>query len=167
MYDELTEVDIKKMEEEIRYRQNVLGPQLLKEMARTREFGDLSENAEYKEAKREKRRNEGRIRYLDNMIRTARVIRIKERAGEVNLFDWVTVYNEQRGEEKRIQIVTTLRQDALRGFVSKESPLGMALMGRRVGERVEVHVNETRSYFVTISAIEKGKDNEDLPISGF
>ncbi len=167
MYDELTEVDIKKMEEEIRYRQNVLGPQLLKEMARTREFGDLSENAEYKEAKREKRRNEGRIRYLDNMIRTARVIRVKEREGEVTLFDWVTVYNEQRGEEKRIQIVTTLRQDALKGFVSKESPLGMAVMGRRVGERVEVHVNETRSYFVTIRAIEKGKDNEDLPISGF
>ena len=167
MYDELTEVDIKKMEEEIQYRLNVLGPQLLKEMARTREFGDLSENAEYKEAKREKRRNEGRIRYLENMIRTARVIKVKEHEGAVSLFDWVTVYNEMRGEEKKIQIVTTLRQDALRGFVSKESPLGMALMGRRVGERVEVHVNETRSYFVVICAIEKGRDNEDLPISGY
>ena len=155
MYDELTEVDIKKMEEEIQYRLNVLGPQLLKEMARTREFGDLSENAEYKEAKREKRRNEGRIRYLENMIRTARVIKVKEREGAVSLFDWVTVYNEMRGEEKKIQ------------FVSKESPLGMALMGRRVGERVEVHVNETRSYFVVIRAIEKGRDNEDLPISGY
>ncbi len=167
MYDELTEVDIKKMEEEIRYRFEVLGPQLLKEMARTREFGDLSENAEYKEAKREKRRNEGRIRYLENMIRTARVIKVKENGNAISLFDWVTVYNEQRGEEKKIQIVTTLRQDALRGFVSKESPLGMALLGHRVGDRVEVHVNETRSYFVTVRAVEKGRDNEDLPISGF
>ena len=79
MYDELTEVDIKKMEEEITYREDVLGPQLLAEMSRTRAFGDLSENAEYKEAKREKRRNEGRIRYLKNMIRTARVIRWKRR----------------------------------------------------------------------------------------
>ena len=69
--------------------------------------------------------------------------------------------------EKKIQIVTTLRQDALRGFVSKESPLGMALLGHRVGHRVEVHVNETRSYFVTVRAVEKGRDNEDLPISGF
>ena len=57
MYDELTLVDIKKMEEEIEYRTNVLGPKLLAEMSRTREYGDLSENAEYKEAKREKRKN--------------------------------------------------------------------------------------------------------------
>ncbi len=167
MYDELTEVDIKKMEEEIHYRLHILGPKLLKEMSRTREYGDLSENAEYKEAKREKRRNEGRIRYLENMIRTARVIKVKEREGAVSLFDYVTVYNEARGEEKTIQIVTTLRQDALRGFVSKESPLGMAVMGRRVGDRVQVHVNETRSYFVTIRDIKRGSDNEDLPISGY
>lgn len=167
MYDELTEVDIKKMEEEIRYRFEVLGPKLLKEMSRTREFGDLSENAEYKEAKREKRRNEARIRYLENMIRTARVIKVQDRGSAIGLFDWVTVYNELRGEEKKIQIVTTLRQDAMRGFVSKESPLGMALLGHKVGDRVEVHVNEQRSYFVTVRAVEKGRDNEDLPISGF
>ena len=167
MYDELTEVDIKKMEAEILYRRNELGPKLLKEMSRTREFGDLSENAEYKEAKREKRRNEARIRYLENMIRTARVIRVREVADRVGLFDWVVVYNEQLGAEKRIQLVTTLRQDALRGFVSKESPLGVALMGRRVGERVRVQVNEERFYYVKILSLEKGTDNEELPISGF
>ena len=168
MYDELTAVDIAKMEEEIRYRQDVLGPQLLAEMSRTRAFGDLSENAEYKEAKREKRRNEGRVRYLMNMIRTAKVIEVRDRGSDtVSLFDWVTVYNEARGEEKRIQLVTTLRQDARRGFVSKESPLGSALMGRRVGERVRVTVSDTLSYTVAIRAIEKGEDNEDLPISSY
>ena len=168
MYDELTAVDIAKMEEEIRYRQDVLGPQLLAEMSRTRAFGDLSENAEYKEAKREKRRNEGRVRYLMNMIRTAKVIEVRDRGSDtVSLFDWVTVYNEARGEEKRIQLVTTLRQDARRGFVSKESPLGSALMGRRVGERVRVTVSDTLSYTVEIRAIEKGEDNEDLPISSY
>ena len=167
MHDELTAVDIRKMEEEIEYRSTVLGPQLLAEMKRTREFGDLSENAEYKEAKREKRRNEGRIRYLQNMIRTANVIEIKEAADEVCLFDFVTVYNEMANVEKRIQIVTTLRQDALRGFVSKESPLGSAVMGRKIGDRVKVEVNPTRSYYVVIRGIEKGKDNEDLPISGY
>ena len=87
MYDEFTEVDIKKMEEESEYRMNVLGPKLLKEMSRTREYGDLSENAEYKEAKREKRKNEGRIRYLSAMIRTAKVIKVGDREGVVNLFD--------------------------------------------------------------------------------
>lgn len=168
MYDELTSVDIAKMEEEIRYRQDVLGPELLAEMSRTRAFGDLSENAEYKEAKREKRRNEGRIRYLMNMIRTAKVIEVRDKGSDtVSLFDWVTVYNEARGEEKRIQLVTTLRQDARRGFVSKESPLGTALMGRRVGERVRVTVSDTLSYTVEIRAIEKGEDNEDLPISSY
>ena len=167
MYDELTEVDIKKMQEEIDYRTSVLGPQLLAEMKRTREFGDLSENAEYKEAKREKRRNEGRIRYLDNMIRTAHIISVEKKENRVALFDYVTIYNEARGEEKNIQLVTTLRQDALHVFVSKESPLGSAVMGRRVGERVTVNVAPGRSYVVEIRAIERGEDNEDLPISGY
>ncbi|HBJ19121.1 MAG TPA: transcription elongation factor GreA [Clostridiales bacterium] len=167
MYDELTEVDIKKMQEEIDYRTSVLGPQLLAEMKRTREFGDLSENAEYKEAKREKRRNEGRIRYLDNMIRTAHIIEVEKKENRAGLFDYVTIYNEARGEEKKIQLVTTLRQDALHGFVSKESPLGSAVMGRQVGERVTVNVAPGRSYVVEIRAIERGEDNEDLPISGY
>ncbi len=167
MYDELTEVDIKKMEEEIEYRMNVLGPQLLKEMSRTREYGDLSENAEYKEAKREKRKNEGRIRYLSAMIRTAKVIKVGDREGVVNLFDRVKIFNEKAKAEKEIQIVTTLRQNALLGFVSKESPLGSALMGKRVGDRVLVKVSETMSYYVKILAIEPGEDNTDLPISGY
>lgn len=167
MYDELTEVDIKKMEEEIKYRESVLAPKLRAEMARTREYGDLSENAEYKEAKREKRKNEGRIRYLMNMIRTARVIEIKKADDEVGLFDTVTVFNEKNSQEKTIQIVTTLRQNALLGYVSKESPLGAALMGRKVGERVLVTVNEKMSYHVKIVKIEKGEDNTDLPISGY
>lgn len=167
MYDELTEVDIKKMEEEIEYRSSVLGPKLLAEMARTREFGDLSENAEYKEAKREKRRNEGRIRYLNNMIRTAKVIEVEKKVGAVGLFDIVTLFNERTSQEKTIQIVTTLRQNALEGYVSKESPLGKAIMGARVGDRVLVSVNEKMSYYVRIVSIERGEDNKNLPISGF
>lgn len=167
MYDELTEVDIKKMEEEIEYRSSILAPKLRAEMARTREYGDLSENAEYKEAKREKRKNEGRIRYLNNMIRTAKVIEVKREAGAIALFDYVTIFNERTGTEKKIQIVTTLRQNALEGFVSKESPLGSALIGRRVGDRVLVQVNEKMSYYVRIESVTQGEDNEELPISGF
>ncbi len=167
MYDELTEVDIKKMEEEISYRKNKLAPELGAELRRTREFGDLSENAEYKEAKRAKRKNESRIRYLEAMIRTANVIDIDKAADEVGLFDRVLIYNEKAKAEKEIQIVTTLRQNALLGFVSKESPLGQAIMGKRVGDRTEVIVSPAVSYFVEIRRITKGEDNEDLPISSF
>jgi transcription elongation factor GreA len=167
MYDELTAVDIKKMEEEIAYRKNVLAPELGAELRRTREFGDLSENAEYKEAKRLKRKNEGRIRYLENMIRTAKVIDIEKADDEVGLFDRVVIFNERMNAEKEIQIVTTLRQNALLGYVSKESPLGQAIMGKRVGDRVLVEVNEKMSYYVVIKSITKDVDNEDLPISGY
>ena len=167
MYDELTEVDIKKMEEEIRYRKVELTPILMAEMKRTREFGDLSENAEYKEAKREKRRNEARIRYLENMIRTANVIDIGTAADEVCLFDRVLIYNEKMGAEREIQIVTTLRQNALQGYISKESPLGSALMGHREGDRILIEVSPKMSYYVKILKITKGEDNTDLPISGY
>lgn len=167
MYDELTEVDIKKMEEEISYRKNVLAPELGAELKRTREYGDLSENAEYKEAKYLKRKNESRIRYLESMIRTAKVIEIEESEDSVALFDRVLIFNEKMNAEKEIQIVTTLRQNALLGFVSKESPLGKALMGRKVGDRVSVKVSDTLSYYVQIRRITKGEDNEDLPISGY
>ena len=167
MYDELTEVDIKKMEEEIKYRREVLAPKLGEELRRTREFGDLSENAEYKEAKRAKRQNEGRIRYLENMIRTAHVIEIEGDADSVALFDHVLILNEKNGQEKEIQIVTTLRQNALLGYISKESPLGGALLGAKVGDRVLVTVNERMSYYVKVLKITKGEDNEDIPISGY
>ena len=167
MYDELTEIDIKKMEEEISYRKNTLAPELGAELRRTREFGDLSENAEYKEAKRLKRKNESRIRYLEAMIRTAKVIEIKKADDEIGLFDRVLIFNEKMNAEKEIQIVTTLRQNALLGYVSKESPLGSAIMGRKVGDRVLVQVSLAMSYYVQIRKIEKGFDNEDLPISGY
>ena len=167
MYDELTEVDIKKMEEEIAYRKNILAPELGAELKRTREYGDLSENAEYKEAKYLKRKNESRIRYLEAMVRTAKVIEIEEGDDKVTLFDKVVVFNEKMNAEKEIQIVTTLRQNALLGFVSKESPLGQAILGHKVGDRVLVRVNDTMSYYVQIKSITKGEDNEDLPISGF
>ncbi len=167
MYDELTQVDIDKMQEEITYRHTVLAPQLNQEVRRTREFGDLSENAEYKVAKQERNKNRSRIRYLEAMIRTAKVIEVVSHADRVSLFDYVTYFHEERETEKRVQIVTTLRQDALEGYLSKESPLGKSLMGKQVGERVLVTVNPSRHYYVKILKIEKGTDNKEIPISSF
>ena len=167
MHDELTLVDIKKMQEEVDYRMCMLRPELLAEVQRTREYGDLSENAEYKEAKREKNANESRIRYLKKMIETAKVIKVEKKADAVCLFDTVTYYVEEDEEEETRQIVTTLRQDVLKGYLSKESPLGKALMGRMVGDRVLVKVNDNYSYYVEIRAIKKGYDDENIPISSY
>ncbi len=167
MYDELTEVDIKKMREELDHRIRVLRPQLIEEVQTARAFGDLSENFEYKCAKQAKNRNDSRIRYLERMIRTARVIEVQGSEDTVGLFDSVTIYNELIKREMTIRIVTTLRQDALKGLVSKESPVGKALLGHQAGDRVQVEVDPQTKYFVEIRAIEKGTDDESLDISSY
>ena len=167
MYDELTSVDIQKMQEEINHRVRVLRPQLIEEVQVARAFGDLSENFEYKCAKQAKNRNESRIRYLERMIRTAKVIEVQTDSDAVSLFDKVTIYNEMVRKEMDIRIVTTLRQDVLKGLVSKESPVGKALLGHRVGDRVEIEVNPSLKYTVEIRGLEKGEDDESLDISSY
>ena len=167
MYDELTEVDIKKMQEELDHRIRVLRPELIEEVQTARAFGDLSENFEYKCAKQAKNRNESRIRYLQNMIRTAKVIEVKQEESVVGLFDTVVIYNEMMKKEMTIRIVTTLRQDALKGLISKESPVGQAVLGHKAGDRVEVVVSPTMKYFLQIRSIEKGTDDESLEISSY
>jgi transcription elongation factor GreA len=167
MYDELTAVDIKKMQEEIDYRVNVLRPACLDDVKTARAFGDLSENFEYKAAKREKNRNDSRIRYLEKMIKTAKVISGDSEAGEVGLFDTVEIYFEEDDETQTVRIATTLRQDALKGIISPVSPLGKALMGRQAGDRICVEVNTDYSYHAVIRSIVKGHDDESLPISDY
>lgn len=167
MYDELTEVDIQKMQEEIDHRILVLRPQYIKEVQEARAFGDLSENFEYKEAKRQKNHNDSRIRYLQRMIKTAKVVKTDHAEGKVGLFDHITLYFPEDEDEMEIQLVTTLRVNAGSGYISRESPLGQAIFGHSAGETVTVQVNKDISYPVTIRAIRPGKDDPDLPISGY
>ena len=166
MRDELTEVDIRKMREELDHRIKVLRPQMIAEVQRCRAYGDLSENFEYKEAKREKNRNDSRIRYLERMIKTARVIRTDHKAGTVGLFDTVEI--EMAGGMKRtITIVTTLRQNPLKGLISKESPVGKALLGRALGDTVRVVPDGMAAYEVKILSITRGRDDDSLEISKY
>ena len=167
MNNELTKVDIQKMQDEIDYRKTVLRPKLIEDVQTARGFGDLSENFEYKAAKQEKNRNESRIRYLQRMIRTAVVVSAESAEDTVGLFDTVDVYFEEDDEVQQVQLVTMLRQDALNGLISKESPLGSALFGHRVGDRVTVTVNEAVSYPVVIRAIRKGTDDASLAIRSY
>ena len=164
MYDELTEVDIQKMKEELAHRIQVLRPKLIEDVQTARAFGDLSENFEYKCAKQEKNRNDSRIRYLERMIKTAKVISVEAEADTVGLFDKVVAYHEKLGKEMTLRVVTTLRSDAGKGLISKESPVGKALLGRRVGDRVHVKVSDDVQYDMVVRSIEKGEDDESLEI---
>ncbi len=167
MHNELTQKDIKLMQEELDHRRIHLRPQLLEAVKEARAFGDLSENFEYKAAKQEKNRNESRIRFLENMIRTAVVIPESSAAGAVGLYDRVTVYLEEDEETEVYQIVTTVRQDALHGRISKESPMGKALLGKKEGDRVYVQVNPDYGYYVVVKGIEKGEDDGSAPLNRF
>ena len=167
MYNELTEVDIKKMQEEIDYRMKVVRPKCIEDLKTARGFGDLSENYEYKAAKQELRRCDSRLRYLRRMIATAKVIKSDTREGVAGLFDKVTIEYVEDGDTETITLMTTLREDAVNGIISKESPLGKAVMGCRVGQTATVRVNDENSYTIKVLKIEKGADDESLPISAF
>ncbi len=167
MRDQLTQSDIDKMQEEIEYRKLVKRPQLLESVKETRAHGDLSENFEYHAAKREKNKNESRIRYLERMIRTAEIISDESESDEVGMNNTVTVYVEEDDEEEVYRIVTTVRSNSLSNLISIESPLGKALMGHKTGDRVEVVVNDFYSYFVVIRKIDKTTDDSEDKIRGY
>ncbi len=160
MNDRLTQSDIDKMQKEIEYRKLELRKQLLEDVKEARSHGDLSENFEYYAAKKAKNQNESRIRYLERMIKTAHVIEDTTKDDEVGMNNQVTVLFEEDGSVETYKIVTTVRGDSLHNLISIESPLGKALMRHKEGDRVEVKVNDSYSYFVTIQKIENTKDDD-------
>ncbi len=166
MHDELTKIDIQKMKEEIEYRTVTLRYELLEEVKRTRAYGDLSENAEYKEAKRLKNKNESRIRYLQNMIKTAKVIEDNSDSDTVGLYDIVTAYVSVTDMEMTFRIVTTIRNDFEKQLISKESPFGKAILGHKVGDTVEVDAPSGK-YEVIIKNLVKAEDDGTAPISSY
>ena len=167
MHDELTREDIKKMQEELDYRRLELMPELIEEVKRTRAFGDLSENFEYKAAKQAQNKNRSRIRYLEGMIKSARVIDDRSKADEVGLFDKVEIYMPEEGDTEIIQVVTTVRCDPRKGLISKESPFGKQVLGKKVGDRFTVQVNESYSYVAEIRFITKTDDDGSAPLMQF
>ena len=138
MNDELTREDLRKMQEELDYRRLTLMPELIEEVKRTRAFGDLSENFEYKAAKQAQNKNRSRIRYLEGMIKTARVFEDRSDDNSVGLFDKVEIYMPEDDETDVIQVVTTVRCDPRKGLISKESPFGKTVLGKKVGDRFTV-----------------------------
>ena len=161
MHNELTEADIKKMQEEIEYRKLVVRKQALEAVKEARADGDLSENFEYHAAKKDKNQNESRIRYLERMIKTAVVISDKSKEDEVGMNNTVTVYFEEDDEMETFKLVTTVRGNSLKGLVSIESPIGKAILGHKVNDRVYVEINEKSGYYIVIKEIDKTTDGDD------
>ena len=167
MHDELTKEDIRKMQEELDYRRLELMPELIEEVKRTRAFGDLSENFEYKSAKQAQNKNRSRIRYLEGMIKTATVIEDRSDGESVGLFDKVEIYIPEDDETEIIQVVTTVRCDPRKGLISRESPFGKQVLGKKVGDSFVVHVSETYSYTAQIRSIIKAEDDGSVPLRSF
>lgn len=153
MNNQLTEKDIKKMEEEIEYRKLVVRKTAIEAVKEARAQGDLSENFEYYAAKKDKNKNESRIRYLERMIKTAQIVSDSSGEDEVGLNNTVEVYFEEEDEVETFKLVTTVRGNSLEGRISIESPIGKAIFGHKAGERIFIKVKENYGYYVQIRSI--------------
>lgn len=159
MYNELTKNDIKKMREEIEYRKIVLRKEMLEDVKEARAHGDLSENFEYHAAKKEKNKNESRIRYLERMIKTAKIVSDESKEDEVGLNNTVHLYFEEDDEVEVFKLVTTVRGNSLKGLISTESPIGKVILGKKAGDRVFIRVSGDAGYYVVIKEIENTVDD--------
>ncbi len=159
MANEMTKGDIKKIEEEIEYRKLVVRKEAIEAVKEARAHGDLSENFEYYAAKRDKNKNESRIRYLERLLKTATIIEDDKKADEVGLFSVVDLYMEEDDENMTIKLVTSIRGDSMKGNISIDSPLGAAIKGHKLGDRVYVNVSSDYGYYVEIKHIEQTVDD--------
>ena len=167
MREQLTRSDVKKIEEEIEYRRLVVRKEALEAVKEARAHGDLNENFEYHAAKKDKNQNESRIRYLERMLKNAQVISVTTKSDEVGVNDTVQVYIEEDDEVENYRLVTSIRGNSLEGLISTESPIGKAIMGRKVGDRVFVKVNEDYGYYLVIRSLEKTGEEENDRIRSF
>ena len=167
MYDKLTKKDIEKMEQEVEHRKLVVRKEALEDVKEARAHGDLSENFEYKAAKKFKNENESRIRYLERMLKNARVISDSSKSDEAGINNWVTVYFEEDDAEETYKLVTSIRGNSLKNLVSIEPPIGKAIRGHKVGDRVLVQVNDKVSYYLVIRKIENNSDDSEDTIKRF
>ncbi|MBE5935957.1 MAG: transcription elongation factor GreA [Lachnospiraceae bacterium] len=167
MNDRLTKSDVRKIEEEIEYRKLVLRKEAIEAVKEARSHGDLSENFEYYAAKRDKNKNESRIRYLERMLKTAHIIDDSSKDDEVGINNTVNLFFEDEGVEEEYRIVTTVRENTLEGLISIESPIGKAIMGHKVNDRVYVDINGKNGYYVVIKSIENTTDDSNDRIKKF
>lgn len=167
MREKLTKSDVEKILEEIEHRKLVERKELIEAVKEARSHGDLSENFEYHAAKKEKNRNESRIRYLERMLKTAVIVEDESKEDEIGLNNTVEVYCEDDEEVETYRIVTSVRGSSLNGLVSIESPLGKALLGHKEGDRVFIKVNDDFGYYVIVKKVIKTQSEDEDHIRSF
>ena len=167
MREKLTKSDVEKIREEIEHRKLVERKELIEAVKEARSHGDLSENFEYHAAKKEKNRNESRIRYLERMLKTAVIVEDESKEDEIGLNNTVEVYCEDEEEVETYRIVTSVRGSSLNGLVSIESPLGKALLGHKEGDRVFIKVNDDFGYYVIVKKVIKTQSEDEDHIRSF
>jgi len=132
----LTPEGLKKLEEELAKRKTETRQKIAEIIKEAKEQGDLSENAEYSEAKRQQSDNERRIMELENEIRTSQISSYEKGSKSVQMGSTVKV--KFNGDEQTFSIVGSNEADPLGGKISNESPIGQTLMGKTAGDRVKV-----------------------------
>lgn len=167
MAEQLTQKDVERIEAEIEHRKLIVRPACLEAVKEARAQGDLSENFEYYAAKREKNKNESRIRYLEKVLRYAIVLEDASAEDEIGLENTVTVQFEDDGSTEVYRIVTPIRCNSLQNKISIESPIGKALLGHKKGDRVEVMLPNGGGYFLHILSVEKTQDDGSDKIRSF
>ena len=167
MREKLTKSDVEKIREEMEHRKLVERKELIEAVKEARSHGDLSENFEYHAAKKEKNRNESRIRYLERMLKTAVIVEDESKEDEIGLNNTVEVYCEDDEEVETYRIVTSVRGSSLNGLVSIESPLGKALLGHKEGDRVFIKVNDDFGYYVIVKKVIKTQREDEDHIRSF
>ncbi|HBU12964.1 MAG TPA: transcription elongation factor GreA [Clostridiales bacterium] len=135
----LTTKGVKELEEKLDYLKTVRRQEIAEEIKQARAFGDLSENAEYDEAKNEQARIEGEIVTIEKMLRNATIVDEEEvDVQKVNIGAIVKVLDKEYGEEEEYQIVGSAEADLSKNRISNESPVGRALLGKKIGVTVKV-----------------------------
>ena len=160
MKDKLTKSDVKKIEEEIEHRKLVVRKTAIEAVKEARAHGDLSENFEYHAAKKDKNQNESRIRYLERMLKNAMIVDDSSAEDEVGINNTVELYIEEDDETEVYRLVTSIRGSSLNGLISIESPLGKAIIGHKVNDRVYIKVNDDFGYYAVIKKIENTQEEE-------
>ena len=167
MREKLTKSDVEKIKEEIYHRSHEVREEILEALKEARAQGDLSENFEYYAAKRDNRRNNSRISYLERMLKNASVISDESKDDEVGMNNTVELYFPEDDLTETYRIVTSIRGDMLSNKISIESPLGKALLRHKAGDTVRVHINDSDSYEVKILKIENTSEDETDRINSY
>ncbi len=167
MREQLTKSDVKKIKDEIEYRKLVVRKEAIEAVKEARAHGDLSENFEYHAAKKDKNKNESRIRYLERMLKTAEIVSDESKEDEVGINNTITIYFEEDEEEQVFRLVTSIRGNSMKNLISTESPIGKAILGHKIGDRIQIKVNDSYSYYIIIKEIENTAEDETDTIRSY